>query len=304
MTRTLVLLACSASLFLSACAESDDGIDPDVLDVRVPLPASDSRYLDLVTPEFRIEPGVEKMYCVYLSNEEGEIAVRTMEAYQGEFGHHIVLLTTIVPQPAGTVEDCTSQEEMWKFRSFILPGSELPPGHGIRVGAGMQFVMQIHYVNAGERPILVRDVARLDKIDPSQVTTWVTTLTTNSLRIALSPGQAVEQFECTLAEDVDLLLLGGHMHELGARFSVDIGASAAALDNVYLVEPWRPQYRDAPPVTLFFSEPRHLAAGTVVRTTCAWNNTTTGVVDFPAEMCAAFGYLAGTTTPVHCEPAE
>ena len=289
-------------LAVGACA--DDGttdVPPGVVDVRVAVPAADDRFVDLVSPEVTIEPGVEKMYCMYLQNDRGELAVREMDALQGQYGHHIVLLTTIVPQPAGTVEDCTAQEEMWKFRSFVLPGNGLPAGHGIRIPAAMQYVMQIHYVNTGEAPILVRDVARLEKIAPASVQTWVTTLTTNRLNFKLRPGPHTETFDCAVTEDVELLLLGGHMHENGARFNLDIGPSVDALRSLYLVDPWKPTYRDAPPVTLFFSQPFHLPAGSVVRTTCEWNNRTANDIEFPDEMCAGFGYLAGTTHPLHCQ---
>lgn len=296
----IVLLFCVA-----ACTGGEDGGDdvPDgVIDVRVPIPEPSDDYIDLVTPDIQIEAGTEKMYCLYLDHDQGDVAVKAMEALQGDYGHHIVLLTTIEPQPAGTLEDCSAQEDMWKFRSFVLPGNELPPGHGIRIADGMQYVMQIHYVNVARSPILVRDVARLARIEIDDVDTWVTTLTTNSLRLELPVGASRETFDCTLTEEVALLLLGGHMHETGSRFEIEVGPNTDALESMYLVDPWVPSYRDAPPVTLFFTQPRRLAAGTIVRTTCDWDNTTEETLAFPAEMCASFGYLAGTSTPFHCEP--
>lgn len=303
---TLVLT--TATLAAAACGGGDDdGSDGDdvpdgVTDVRVAIPEPSDDYLDLITPDLQIEPGTEKMYCIYLENTEGDLAVDDMEALQGDYGHHIVLLTTIDPQPAGTVEDCTSQEDMWKFRSFVLPGNELPAGHGIRIPDGMQYVMQIHYVNVSDAPILVRDVARLRRKPLGEVETWVSTLTTNSLRLALPPGASRESFDCVLPVDADLLLLGGHMHETGAKFSIEVGPSVDALESMYLVDPWRPVYRDAPPVTLFYTQPRRVPAGTIVRTTCEWLNDTEDTLEFPAEMCASFGYLAGLSEPFHCEP--
>jgi hypothetical protein len=306
--RTLIPAVVLVLFAAPACGTdggADDGDDvPDgVVDVRVEIPAPDPNYLDLVTPEVQIEPGEERMYCYYLDNDEAELAVSTMQALQGEFGHHVVLLTTVEPEPAGTFEDCSAQEDMWKFRSFVLP-IELPAGYGIRVPQGLQYVMQIHYVNAGEAPILVRDVARLRRIAIPDVQTWVATLTTNSLRVALPAGPTTEQFDCVLEQDLDLLLLGGHMHELGARFTIEVGPSLQELERLYLVDPWRPVYRDAPPVELMFGSPRRITAGTIVRTTCEWMNTGTTQVDFPAEMCASFGYLAGTDQPFHCAVGE
>jgi hypothetical protein len=287
---------------LGACT-SDGGDDapPGVQDVRVAIPPPDPNYVDIVSPEVTIEAGDERMYCFYIDNDLGEFAVSTMEALQGQYGHHIVLLTTVEPEPGGTFEDCSAQEEMWKFRSFVLP-IEMPDGYGIKVPAGLQYVMQIHYVNAGEQPILVRDVARLRRVEPANVETWVATLTTNSLRLSVPPGPGTEQFDCTLQQDLDLLLVGGHMHESGTRFSIEVGSSASALERLYLVDPWKPSYRDLPPVSLFFDAPVHVTAGTIFRTTCEWMNTGSSPLEFPGEMCASFGYLAGTDQPFHCEP--
>ncbi len=305
--RRPISLAITTCLLLGAAAcgsgGGDDDVPDGVVDVRVAIPEPSDEFLDLITPDLEIAAGTEKMFCIYLTNTQGELAVTSMDAQQGDYGHHIVLLTTIEPQPAGTVEDCSAQENMWKFRSFVLPGNELPAGHGIAIPDGMQYVMQIHYVNVGQQPILVRDVARLALIEPAAVETWVSTLTTNSLRLALPTGTSSETFDCTLAQDVDLLLLGGHMHENGVKFEIEVGPSVDALESMYLVDPWRAIYRDAPPVTLFFQQPRRVPAGTIVRTHCEWENQSAEVIEFPSEMCAAFGYLAGTSTPFHCEPA-
>jgi hypothetical protein len=303
--RTNVAVVLSIGLFasaLGACGGTDSDVPEGVVDIRVPIPAADPNYLDLVSPEIVIEPGEEKMYCYYLTNDEA-LAVSTMEALQGQYGHHIVLLTTIEPQPTGTLEDCTDQSTMWKFRSFVLP-LDLPQGYGIRVPENLQYVMQLHYVNAGEEPLLIRDVARLRKIDESAVQRWVATLTTNSLRFEIPPGPGKETFDCTLAEDLDLLILGGHMHESGTRYTIEVGPSVENLKNLYLVDPWKPVYRDAPPMSLFLENPHRVTAGTVVRTTCEWNNSTSSTIGFPGEMCASFGYLAGTDKPFHCEPPK
>jgi hypothetical protein len=304
--RTISILI--GGLALAACTGTDgddqppgDDVPDGVVDVRVPIPEPDPAYLDIVTPEATIEPGAEKMWCYYVDNDDPELAVSTMQALQGQYGHHVVLVTTTEPKASGTWEDCSAREDMGNFRSFVLPVS-LPDGYAIRVPDGMQYVVQVHYVNAGDAPILIRDVARLSRVPIAEVTTWVATLTTNVLDITIPPGPKQTTFDCTIQEDLDLLILGGHMHELGARFTIDVGPSADALDSLYLVDPWEPSYRNTPPVSLFLNTPHHLPAGTVVRTTCEWMNPGNTNVEFPSEMCTAFGYLAGTDRPFHCEP--
>jgi hypothetical protein len=289
------------------CGSSDDGgktPGDDAIDVRVSIPESDPAFLDLVAPEVVIESGEDFMYCAYLENDGAEFAIDLMESHQGKYGHHMVLLTTLEPKPAGTFESCTDASEMWKYRSFVLPDTELPEGHGIKVPTGMQYVMQFHYVNTAERAIRVRDVARLRKIDPSTVTTWTSTLTTNSIDFEVPPKQESSvSFDCALPKDVNLLLVGGHMHELGKKIEISFGPSADALENLYLVDPWDPTYRDAPPITMLFDSPMALKAGTVVRTKCTWDNPNAHDMNFPHEMCSAFGYIAGSEEPFHCDPS-
>jgi hypothetical protein len=299
-------VGCAASLVLAAGCGSEEGGDDDVtgdpVDLRVPVPDPDPAYIDLVTPEVVIESGEEKMFCIYLDNLDGELAVSEMESYQGNYGHHMVLLTTTEPEEHGTFVDCSDSADMYKYRAFILPGTPLPDGHGILIPDGTQYVLQFHYVNASPDPILVRDVARLEKMAVEDVTTWVTTLTTNSLRLEVPADlPAQEQFDCTVQEDVDLLLIGGHLHEQGEKFEVLVGDDVNSLSSIYLVDPWREEYRDAPPVNLFFQNPMPLPAGKLIRTNCSWRNTLQAPLEFPAEMCATFGYIAGTQTPLHCE---
>lgn len=300
--RYLGLLAALAL----GCGSSEDSTPAplDELDLRVQPPASDPQLVDLISPEFVIKPGEEKMYCAHVTSEQDDFSVNEMAALQGKFGHHIVLLTTTDPKPNGTIEDCTARENMNKFRSFILPDTPLPEGYGIKIPKNMQYVFQIHYVNTGDKPIRVRDVARLKKIPTEQVKVWTTTLTTNQLNLSLPPHQKGTNttFDCVVAEDVDVLLLGGHMHEHGVRFETMIGDSVDTLQSAYLVDPWKPTFRDAPPVSLFFKNPMKLKKGSIIRTSCTWDNDQSEPVEFPAEMCSTFGYIAGTQTPLHCAP--
>ena len=62
----------------------------------------------------------------------------------------------------------------------------------------------------------------------------------------------------------------------------------------------RATFRDVPPVELYASQPLQLAAGTVMRTTCRWENRTGEAAYFPQEMCTGFGVLAGTKELYDC----
>ena len=305
MTRWICIFA------LTACApgEQVDGdtqdSDTEPLDVRVEIPEPSDGYLDFVSPEVVIEAGEEKMYCQHITYSGEELAVVNLEVEQGRYGHHVVFVSTSDPQPDGTLEDCTDRELMNKFGVHILPSTPLPDGYAIPVPAEQHLVMQFHYVNTGLEPILVRDVARFVLVDPLTVEHWTQPFATNSESLELAAeGATTEVFDCEVPGDGEMLILGGHMHEEGTSMEVLVGPDDTNLTSLYLVDPWRPDYRDAPPVTLFIDDPMPVTQGDVFRTRCDWTNTRGEAVIFPAEMCSTFGYIAGLTEPWTCNFAQ
>lgn len=295
----LVAIGCGGKSSEGGTTGGDAGAQ--VLDVRVAIPAADPSYVDVVTPEETIPAGSEKLFCYYVTNKSGELAVDTLEGLQGKYGHHLVVLESSEAQPDGTVQDCTDLSTMSKYKPFVYPGNPLPAGDAVKVPANFQFVVQFHYVNSGSKDLLVRDVARLHKVDPSTVTTWVNTLAASLMSLSLPAGQTTTSaFDCTIPSAAQLLLIGGHMHGLGTKITVD-RVQGADSTNIYSVDPWEAAFRDDSPVSLFFTNPFPLSAGDVLHVSCSWNNTSTSTVTFPSEMCAAFGYIAGANQDVTCQ---
>lgn len=272
------------------------------LDVRVELPEPDPGYIDFVAGETVIPPGEERMICTHVEFDSDEdAAFEYLDSMQGKYGHHVVLLAAKQPLPAGTVEDCTAPEDMAKYDAYTIGDQELPPGYGVRLPAHHRMVVQAHYVNGDDRPIRTRDVVRLKRIAVDQVQTWAAIYVTNTLNVHIpAKDQAQVEFDCRVKKDVDLLVLGGHMHEWGTRFELLYGPDEDHLESLYLASPWVPQYRDLPPMTLFFQHPFKLQAGYLLRTKCQWHNDKDTELAFPHEMCTSFGYVGGTKDPEVC----
>ena len=281
----------------------DDGMtsEPEARDNRVELPPQDDDHYTFVGGEIVIEPGEDKMYCFYLEAEE-DMALTDIDMLQGEFGHHAIIVRTTDPKPPGTVEDCSDDESTSKFSAFLIPVAGAPENAAFLVEKGTQVVLQSHYVNASDEPILIRDAVHTRRLPMDEVETWMSTFTTTSFGIEIMPGENETEltFDCAMDRDVDLLNVGGHMHESGTSFEVSIGPSEEELERIYFVDKWIPEFRDVPPVELYGSDPLRLTAGTIVRTTCRWENTTGEPMHFPEEMCAAFGVLAGTQEIYDC----
>lgn len=297
LVLVLALTASCGSSSETTPAATDDGIT----DVRVAVPAADPAFIDFVSSELVVEPGQEKMWCDHFEYTGEDIAFSDQDALQGKFGHHAILLSAKEPKAPGTGEDCSEAADMTKYEAFSIP-KELPPGYGVYLPKGKRFVLQMHYVNAGRKPIRVRDVVRLKKRPIAEVTKWTSVMATNSIAaLAIPPkGKKTVTFDCTIPVDGELMLVGGHMHEAGVSFRTLHGKDAASLATIYEVPEWKAEYRDAPPVTLFTGEPLPVAKGDVLRTSCTWNNPNDKELKFPEEMCSTFGYIAGTKTPIEC----
>lgn len=288
----------------SGADASTSGVPDDAVDERVEMPPENPNALFFGGAEFVVGPGEDVMMCYSVDYEGAEVAYKNAISLQGKGGHHVILLGAKEPLPAGTVEDCSDGMDMSKYDLLMIP-QELPTGYGTILPAGRHMVIQSHYVNTTDKPLLVRDVVQLDLIPMGDVQTFAAPIATNTIDIALPAGESTEvSFDCELAEDVELLMLGGHMHEWGTKFEAKIGPSVDELESLYLVDPWRADFRDVPPVTLFLDNPKPLTAGTIIRTTCTWENTEAEAIEFPHEMCSTFGILAGIKDPVECRKGE
>ncbi|MEM7435418.1 MAG: hypothetical protein AAF436_09730 [Myxococcota bacterium] len=278
---------------LAACGDAgSDGsamID-GVLDRRAEVPPASANAVDLVAPEVEIPAGSERMYCLYLQHDGPDLAVNALSTFQGPGGHHIALVQGKTDRPVGTLEDCTSAESIETMIPVLIP-LPLPARHAVRIRSGQRFVLQFHYINVNAAPILVSDVARLEVIDESDVDHWVSTFATNSGLIdvpARSRGET--EWDCAVEEPLEVLLVGGHMHERGTSFSLEVVREGAP-EMLFSVPTWVPDFRDLPPILPLFEDPEVIPADTVLRTRCEWENESDEPVGFPEEMCASFGYI-------------
>lgn len=312
MKDTMRSIAVVAGLFaaLSGCAPGDDdGIPDDAVDLRQPIPDPDPRFYDIVLPEQVIEPGEDVMWCYHVEIEESFPSPELL-SQQGMYGHHLIPMTTKKPQAPGSWVRCDDISDMANIRPFMYP-LQLPEGHGYQVEAGTQLAVQSHYVNASEDPIVVRDVIRIEKTDENAITDWVTTVATNTTDFEIPSGEKAEiTFDCTFEEDLEIVLIGGHMHETGTNFAVEVldtreggEGEDGVTDPVYLVDPWVPEFRDAPPIEFMWDAPVELKKGQTLRTKCTWDNVRPNALTFPEEMCATFGYIRGSTQAIVCDPS-
>jgi hypothetical protein len=302
-------MACTiAALPLVSCARDDgndganeageDGTMEEIVDDLPTVPPLPEGAREYAFPEQIIPPGTEVQTCWFLDPEQADVYADALESYQGQYGHHMVLFYTAAPEPPGTVRDCTSIADMLTLLPAISSVNfgleKFPEGMAIRLPAGTQLVVQQHYVNTSDKPIRVRDVMHLHLEAKEEVQTLAGFYGVSDVEFVLPPDPASEQevtFECTVPRDMNLLMMGPHMHEWGVRFTAEVERPGEAPEEVVHVEPWMAEFRDNPPVHEFGeTSPLRLAAGDILRTKCVFKNTSGAPLEFPSEMCATYGY--------------
>ncbi|MCA9705186.1 MAG: hypothetical protein KDK70_04960 [Myxococcales bacterium] len=308
--RRPVIHTCAAILGLllaPSCgdpSESDDAQmqtpEDEIVDDLAEIPEPPPGARQYVVDEQIIPPGTEVQLCYFLEPEQEEFYIDALESFQGSYGHHLVLFYTVAPEEPGTMRDCTSLADMVTLIPLISSVNfgleQFPEGMALRVPAGTQMVIQQHYVNTSEHPIRVRDGMHLSTVPEQEVEYRAGFYGVSDVSFQLAPDQQEREvsFECTIPRDMNLLLMGPHMHEYGLRFEASVirqSEPGAPEESVVSVDPWVAEYRDEPPVVEWgIDNALSLREGDTLRTRCVFKNTSDQELGFPAEMCATYGY--------------
>jgi len=309
MRTLLPLLA-----LIGACSAPPSDSGDGTLDARVEVPDPGDGNLQYLSGDLAIPAREQRQYCTFFTYDGPDTAVHQAESYQDpSFGHHVFLLKTFLSvqdAPDGYTMDCTSVEDfnMAQTDELYIPepkgdgrtGMELPDGMAVKLTSGTRLVLQSHFINYSDQPIVAADGVNLELMDPADVTTWAAPFAQTTLDIHLPPHETTTiHLDCGWDKDVNLLFLIGHMHENGVAFSID-DETADETDRIYDVPTWTPYYRDNPPVNRYAAGEFQVKAGDVFHTTCTWDNETDEELTFPSEMCATVGIAYPSEEPLYC----
>lgn len=286
--RRLPFLAMTVIPLLSACT-------PTETETETTDESKDD--LTIVTDKIEIEDG-DVFMCVYTGViTEKEISVRTILGKQAEGGHHITVYTTDETEKTG-YGPCTDAEmTSWRMvggADTVQAGEPvipLPEGIAYKLPAGKQIALQLHYINTTGAPYDVVDEVTLQAEDPAEVKEYANLFSVADLAINIPANSKTTRVNTmTMKEDLKLVVLGGHMHELGTHYKIELAEEGGPLETVYEHD-WADAYVSHPPTRTYErEEPLVLTKGTTIRQTCIWENDTPEDVGFPREMCVMFGY--------------
>ncbi len=318
------LLFIAPVLMLAACGGADEeetspAPTAESLDLRISFPAPSEGGQQFITPEMTIPPRSERQWCFFTRYDGPDTGLAVANAYQPQYGHHVILLATNADEdefPNGAAFDCTDRNTlpMTDMEPIYIPAlpldetdpaqstMSLPAGMAVKLKQGTRLVIQSHYINPLDQPILVQDAVNFGYMNLEEVTTWASALSHTSTNIPIPPNQATSiQIECGFTQEVSFLYLLGHMHEWGTEFTLDYGTEGSTeLERIYEVTPWRPEYRDVPPTDRFGLGEFTVYPGDRFVTTCSWYNDTDHEMNFPEEMCVTTGMVYPALVPLVC----
>ena len=297
MQKALSIFAFCAALTACSPAEPDNRVDN-----RVEIPAPPANGVQFVLPEMDYAPYTDEMRCVYMKSPAEDVWVTAMEPFQNN-GHHLVAFTAETSQPDGTIQDCTDPINMgsWRPLSPALERFELPDGFATLVPANTQLIFQVHYINYGSEPMVVRDVYHFEfaaGANPTPASSWAS----GTIDYAIPPNaEYTLRYGCDVPFDMNGFLLFGHMHEWGSKYSIDLIRQGAQAEILYDIPEWTAEMRDTPPVLEWdTADPLALAVGDRLEISCTWQNNTSDTLFFPTEMCASVMWYYPGNQPLIC----
>lgn len=302
-------------LLALACTKTPDDTAPPVVDLREEYPAPPEGGLSFATPDFEIPPLSERQMC-YLTTYTGPtVGVNAGNFMQNEdFGHHVLIMVSNEDEddyPDGSSWDCTATEDlrMENLEPILFTqrregadfDMELPENMAVKLREGSRILMQSHYLNTSENPILVNDQINLVVLPEAEVETWAAPWAHTKTNLSIPPGEYSQEITCTFEQDTYLLNTSGHMHEWGVNFTLDMHKLDGSTERIYEIPEWDIQYRDVPPQDFYEPGAMLVRAGESFTSTCTWFNDTDSNLDFPHEMCAAAGMAYPTVVPIICD---
>ena len=271
----------AAALF-SSCG-SDDSTQNGPLQ---PLPPPGGQ--QLTTQPYTVNPGEEKYFCyTFHSPKDLQKAIVEVEPVYGSIIHHTALFQTITAEPEGFFE-CpvlvkTNWQPIWAG-GRNTNGLKLPQGVGFVIDANTQYLLQLHLLNAGSKPVTERTAINLTYADPTGITpAGIFAIGSFSLDIPAGANNFQQTKGCQADREMHVFAAFPHMHKLGKKLEFMKGPSQQNLAMQYMKDPW--VFGDQPmdPVDIT------IMPGEYLQNTCTWDNPTNADVKFGEssndEMC-------------------
>jgi len=286
-----------------------DATDEAGMKACFPAPTDPDSTLRVYTPPMELQPGTEHIFCNFLEITEDTLLVTSAGGMQMNGGHHAGVFVSVKHEDIGKSVSC-DDIDMSGLRFVIGAGgaggldTSLKEGLALRVRKGEQLVIQSHYINVDPTPRMVMDAVdiKLTTLEASPTIADSFAMIDSEFSVPVGAEGYTRVKECTMNSDIELHMLLGHTHDYGVRFDLEVVRQNE--------EPWLqytatdgPTLRDNPEIQSY-DEPISLVAGDKLRMTCAWDNPTEHVLEWPEEMCVTFMYYTPGNGWMTCDTQD
>ena len=245
---------------------------------------------------------------------DGLTAVQSVQYNQNEGTHHFTLSAlgfslsgsaTENPIPHGEYDcnelysDSTVMEDaIMVFGGQGDPEGEMafPEGTVANVPATIDVLHEVHYVNPTPDEVEIYSEINAYTVDQRDVEKSMWGGSVRDEFIEIPPDSVHEEWSrCVFNEDVEVLVLAGHQHELGTRFDIAPydGESGEVGEVFFSNDDWHT------PMITQYEPPRMVPAGQGFEWTCEWNNTTDEIVQYGNESTDEMCNMAVVFRPVN-----
>jgi hypothetical protein len=253
---------------------------------------------EFIAQDWTIDPGVEAYYCVYKTLTE-DVWVSDYRALAPPGTHHVTVGYGNPGSPDGAVSSadsstCTGLTLGTNMAFTATRGNadafSMPAGVAVRIPAGKQLLLNVHVLNATQRPLSGRTGIEVVRADPASVQHEAEMLYANNINLSIPPGTSTHTGTCTLDADSTFFAVLGHMHISGTHFTTTIvpanGTPTTMLDESYNFDAQKLVRLDPPTV---------LKKGDVLQTSCTYQNQGLDTLTFGEsttknEMCISILY--------------
>jgi hypothetical protein len=305
--RLLILVP----LVVVACGKSDP--EPEPLPSLEPPPADEGFQVKM----FGTAPAYTEVWLceVYDIPIEDWAAVNWVQVLQNEGTHHLTLSTTglgverIEPGQYNCEDlygnSSLMQDQIMFFGSQGVAEDELhlPEGVVANMPPGIQVLHEVHYVNATAEDVSLYSYLNAWTIDQSEVVDqiWGGQVRDEHIEIPAG-GEHTEWTRCVMNEDVDVLFLASHTHQLGFEFTIAPFDGQQTGEVFYTNTDWHD------PLITQYDPPLSVPAGTGFEYACTWRNDGPDPVSYGLlatdEMCNLTLVHTPFSMSARCEVVE
>ena len=254
----------------------------------------------IAPPVLAVAPGSDVTYCQWLADpSDVSRQIATVQGFQSQGGHHMVLYATTVHETVGTSRLCT-QQDMLSITFVGAVGGEgggagvkLPDGLAFDVPPGMALMANTHYINATDQTFDAQSVVDVKFGDPKHPLPSVGFLAVNWAGFSIPHGVAnfTSDAWCTAPRTLSFFMWTNHMHEFGVSTFSEVARQDNSVVTMSRDTTWTPdQAFNAPWVRWDPASPMVVNQGDRFHVSCTWTNTTNADITAPREMCISSGF--------------